>query len=109
MGDTEQEKFYDEEIAPALADLAKKCRDRGVSFLAVAEWEPGEIGRTITTSDDTGPAIIEMNNMVQVNGNFERYCFSYMRKIIQNKTPHSSICLAKLGIDPDPAERNRLC
>ena len=31
----ENEAFYDKEIAPALAELSKKCFDRGFPFLAV--------------------------------------------------------------------------
>lgn len=31
----EKEAFYDSEIAPVLADLAKKCKDKGMDFAAV--------------------------------------------------------------------------
>lgn len=31
----ENEKWYDENVAPALADLARQCKERGMSFLAM--------------------------------------------------------------------------
>lgn len=50
MGDiANNEKVYDEEIAPALLAIGKRCGELGLPFLAVAEWAPGEIGRTETS------------------------------------------------------------
>lgn len=39
MNAEEREKFYDEEIAPALLELAKKCLDNGLSMVAAVEWD----------------------------------------------------------------------
>lgn len=38
---SEDEAWYDAEIAPALTAIAKRCSDRGMSFLATVEYEPG--------------------------------------------------------------------
>ena len=40
-------KWYDDEIAPALAEIAEKCRKEGVPMVAVVEYEPGERGSTL--------------------------------------------------------------
>ena len=40
------EEFYDNEIAPELARLARKCSERGMSFMAAVEYEHGEIAET---------------------------------------------------------------
>ena len=42
------ERFYDEEIAPALLALAKKCEAAGLSLVATCEYAEGEIGTTYT-------------------------------------------------------------
>lgn len=36
---SEKEQFYDEEIAPVLLDLANKCAERGLHFLAQVRAE----------------------------------------------------------------------
>ena len=48
------EDWYDAEIAPALRDLAKKCHERGMSFVAAVEYEPGERGGTYYLMEDAG-------------------------------------------------------
>ena len=38
------EKYYDDEIAPKLAEITQLCQDNGMSFFAAVEYEqPGEI------------------------------------------------------------------
>ena len=39
MNPEEREKFYDDEIAPKLAELAKACYAQGLSFFAFVEWD----------------------------------------------------------------------
>lgn len=43
---SEDEAWYDAEIAPALAALAKRCHERGMSFIASVEYQPGDRGST---------------------------------------------------------------
>lgn len=38
---SEEEAWYDAEIAPALAELAKRCHERGMAFVAAVEYQPG--------------------------------------------------------------------
>lgn len=41
---SENEDFYDKEIAPALLDLANKCAERGMHFVAQIEYDPDSFG-----------------------------------------------------------------
>jgi hypothetical protein len=54
---SERETFYDDVITPGLIDLARKCEDNGLSFVAHVEFDPGEMGRTVTMQKGAGVAI----------------------------------------------------
>lgn len=45
-GLSDNEAWYDAEIAPVLADLAKRCNERGMSFIATVEYDEGKRGGT---------------------------------------------------------------
>lgn len=44
MTEDEREAFYDNEIAPVLLELMRKCNAQGMPFLATVEYNPGEYG-----------------------------------------------------------------
>jgi hypothetical protein len=48
---TEGEAWYDAEIAPALAALAKRCEERGMSFVAAVEYQPGDHAGTYSLTE----------------------------------------------------------
>lgn len=48
------EKFYDDEIAPILKQLANKCEAMNVPFFAVVEYAPSQYGRTQVTTPEQG-------------------------------------------------------
>jgi hypothetical protein len=43
---SDEEQAYDEVIAPKLLELAHLCRDHGMQFVAVVEYETGSVGLT---------------------------------------------------------------
>jgi hypothetical protein len=49
---TENEAWYDAEIAPALAELAKRCLERGMSFVSAVEYQPGDHAGTYSLAED---------------------------------------------------------
>lgn len=49
---SENEAWYDAEIAPVLADLAKRCNERGMSFIATVEYDEGKRGGTYYLTED---------------------------------------------------------
>lgn len=46
------EADYDNEIATALRDLMDRCKALGMSFLAVVEWAPGEVGLSLHEQEE---------------------------------------------------------
>ncbi len=48
------EHEYDEQIAPLLLAVARKCDELGMTLVAKAEWAPGEGGVTFTGVDRMG-------------------------------------------------------
>lgn len=43
---TEEEKYYDEVIAPKLAELANDCTEHGLSFFAAVQYSENDIAET---------------------------------------------------------------
>ncbi len=43
---SDNETYYDEVVAPALLDIAKRLHDRGMSMVATVEYAPGKCGST---------------------------------------------------------------
>lgn len=101
MTPAEREAFYDAEIAPALRELAERCKANGLSFLAAVEWEPGETGRTFYTTPPVGLPLRWADLAIRVNGNVDALIFALMRDA--REVGHGSICLSKLGVPATPA------
>ena len=51
------EEIYDKEIAPLLKQLAERCQAAGLSFLAVCEYEKGNVGITAKVRKDADPIL----------------------------------------------------
>ena len=62
---TEGEAWYDAEIAPALAALARRCHERGMSFIAAVEYQPGDRGGTYCLTKDAGTAMRMLRTRVR--------------------------------------------
>ena len=58
---SEDEAWYDAEIAPALAALAKLCHERGMSFIAAVEYQPGDRGGTYYLTEDAGLQMLALS------------------------------------------------
>ena len=70
---TEDEAWYDAEIAPALAALAKRCHERGMAFLALVEYQPGDRGSTCYMTDDAGLEMRMLRMAAATVPNVDRY------------------------------------
>ena len=73
------EQLYDEEIAPVLLELSRKCEARGVSFIAVVEYERGARGRTSTISDGAGLEMRMLDFCARTAPNIDGYVISLIR------------------------------
>jgi len=108
---SEREKFYDEEIAPTLLSMAEQCRARGMSMIAVVEYEPGtseedigSTGETVSLQHEAGLKMRMIQAAVQAHGNADILITALMRYGAEHG--HSSICLKRLGVPLQPEERD---
>lgn len=76
---TEGEAWYDAEIAPALAELAKRCHERGMSFIATVEYQPGDRGGTYYLTEDAGLQMHMLHLAAQTVPNVDRYILALRR------------------------------
>ena len=109
---SEREDFYDQEIAPSLLALCKRCQDRGISFAAKVEWEPGESGTTAFVAEGAGIGMLTAAWAAEANGNADSLIMAMMKHAHEHG--HNSACLHLLGVYTEPeaakaadAERGR--
>lgn len=76
---SEDEAWYDAEIAPALAALAKLCHERGMSFIAAVEYQPGDRGGTYYLTEDAGLQMHMLHLAAQTVPNVDRYILALRR------------------------------
>ena len=76
--------WYDAEIAPALADLAKRCQERGMAFVAVVEYQPGDRARTIYMTEHAGLAMQMVNLCAATVPNVDCYILN-LRKLCKER------------------------
>lgn len=76
---TEGEAWYDAEIAPALANLATRCHERGMSFIAAVEYQPGDRGATYYLTKDAGTAMSMLHICAQTVPNVDSYIINLKR------------------------------
>ena len=92
------EAWYDAEIAPALAALATRCNERGMSFVAVVEYQPGDLGATYYLTKDAGTEMHMLNLCGQTVPNVDAYVISLKRWAKQNNvSTDSSFVLRGFG------------
>lgn len=96
MTPQEREAFYDQEIAPALISISKRCAEHGLSFLALAEWAPGAFGRTVHLVPGHGETIPLTNKAATANGNTDALIHALAKDGM--KEGHSSIYLFEMGV-----------
>lgn len=93
--DEEIEKIYDEEIAPQLLALARRCNALGISFLATVEYRPDCIARTDFQTEDCGLAQLLVHWAARCQGNVDRLFMTVDR--YARKHGHSSVYLELAG------------
>lgn len=73
------EQWYDAEIAPALAELAKRCNERGMSFVAVVEYRPCDRGGTYMLTEDAGLPMQMLQLCARTAPNVDAYVMNLAR------------------------------
>lgn len=96
----ERETFYDREIAPKLAEVAKLCEAHGMSLVANVEWGPRKGGVTIFETPDASAAHQIVRMAAMCNGNADSLIWGLMAHA--RKHGHTSACLFQLGVPLKP-------
>lgn len=81
---TEDEAWYDAEIAPALAALAKRCHERGMAFVAAVEYQPGDRAGTYYLTEHAGLEMEMLNLCAQTAPNVDIYIM-HLRKLCKER------------------------
>ncbi len=76
---TDDEAWYDAEIAPALAALAKRCHERGMAFVAVVEYQPGDRAGTYYMTEYAGLAMHMQHFCAMTAPNVDAYLMNLKR------------------------------
>ena len=81
---SETEKFYDDEIAPELKKLMEKANAKGLSFIAVVEYSPGERGRTTGIAPDAGIEMLMLNACARAGNNIDGFVLGMAKYCAEN-------------------------
>lgn len=76
---SENEAWYDEEVAPKLAELANQCGERKISFLSIVEYNPGDRARTQRLEPNAGLEMIMCALCAISVPNIDRYLLNLIR------------------------------
>lgn len=76
---TEKEEYYDEVIAPLLADVAEKCIEKGMSFIGVVEYEKDGRGRTRTLQSDASLEMRMIDHCAKTAPNVDGYIIGLVK------------------------------
>lgn len=108
MGDrAENEEWYDENVAPVLADLATKCNGRGMPFLA-AVGNHGDRYCTRYLSDTSDPAIRLIFYAMKALGNIDAFLATVIEDAEERGGTEFSIYLTDIKRYRNALERGRL-
>lgn len=104
---SDNEKFYDEEIALKLLELARQCHARGMSFVANVEYDPGETASTVQLTESAGFKLRLTAWAARCHGNVD----SLWNVIVKHARQHGHnsvyLSLAKVPEQPERAEGGR--
>lgn len=78
------EKWYDEEIAPKLKEIAKQCEEKGIAFVATVEYAPGERGSTYLIPEGAGLAMRMLCHCSRMGENVDGYIIGLKRYALDN-------------------------
>lgn len=97
-----REKIYDEQIAPLLLQVSDLCVANDMAMVAVVEYNPGDLGRTVAKVDDeAGLAMQMLYYCALARENVDRYIEALKRHAKENNIDMSgSIYLGGLWENP---------
>jgi hypothetical protein len=102
---SDNENFYDQHIAPKLAELGKQCQERGMSFIAMVEYDPGETGQTVMLPVGSSYQIRLAETAMRCHGNVDLLWNAIVKHAWEHG--HNSIYLNQAGVPLTPEEPER--
>lgn len=100
------EETYDREIAPKLMELAIRCKELGMPFVAAVEYSPGSRGTTASSILNSNIDMQTVYLAARHGSQLDDLIMSLARIIIREKLPHSCIVLNKFGVAPSVEDRD---
>lgn len=99
----DNEEWYDKEIAPELARLAKMCEKKDMSFIAVVEFNKDEFGRTTLFTEDAHLTMMLLKVLTVANGNMDAFLSGVLRYANENNIDYGGSVFMKLIAGKMPA------
>jgi hypothetical protein len=100
----ENEAWLDAELGPKLRELAKLCGERGMSFVAVVEYGPGERSRTTRLAPDAGLAMRMLTLCAAAGENVDGYMINLIRYCREKGVDTSASMVMRLMGSTDSGE-----
>jgi hypothetical protein len=76
---SDNERWYDDEIAPALAAIGEKLQARGMSIVCSVEYDPGERGDTLALAENASLAMRMVYLCTRTAPNVDSYMINLIR------------------------------
>lgn len=92
----ENERIYDEEIAPLLAQAAKKATAHNIPLFALAEYGPGNIGETRSAYRGACFPFVFAQAAFSAQGNLDAFVISVLRFCKDQGIPTDASIIAHL-------------
>lgn len=91
---SDDEQFYDTEIAPRLLVIAEMCKARGFALVAHVQWSEEDSGRTERTPHGQWPATRIVQYAARCHGNVDSLIAALLRD--GQEYGHNSMFLHRL-------------
>jgi hypothetical protein len=99
------EDAYDSEIAPRLLELAERCKELNMPFVAAVEYEPGQLASTASGVERDDLTILVPYLASRYANRFDDIALALARKLHELRLPHSCVSL-KPWLECNPEDRN---
>lgn len=76
------EEWYDDVIAPKLAEVAALCQAQGCALVAVVEYAPEKRGSTLLTPPGSGTAMVLLRHLDKCGDNIDGFLLGILRSDI---------------------------
>lgn len=84
---SEQERFYDEVLAPKLEEVSNLCHEHGASMICTVEYEPGGMGTTMRGIGPESGIVMKLLQLLTFSkGNIDGFFMQCMKRFDMSQT-----------------------